>query len=692
MPLSPNLGFLTPERLQDDEKQRLAALQSYNILGSPPERMFDDLIDLARLIADVPIAYISLIDSDRQWFKAAHGLPVPETPRDIAFCDHAIRSKDVMVVLDAHEDPRFCDSPLVTGPPHIRFYAGAPIITPEGYAVGTICLSDTKAHPDFTGQQELAALARQAAALLELRRSLSQQAVAARMASDQRDRLWDNSLDMMLISRPDGQLVAGNPAWEEMFGPIAEDGSANIIDYLAPGEDRSPTPMVNGQKDIQVEREMVNRKGDTVYASWNLAREDDMIFGIARDITRAREAEAQLVHVQRMESVGQLTGGIAHDFNNLLTIVLGNLDVAERRLAKGEKDRALAAITNARGGANRAASLTQRLLAFARRQSLSPVQINARELIDGLMPLARQALDDRISLTLNIAETLPAIRIDPGQLENAILNLIVNARDAMADNDQGKGEIALHASERTIDEREAESLHSNAHAGHFLRLCVSDNGSGIAPEIAKRIFEPFFTTKPSGKGTGLGLSQVHGFIAQSGGFVTMDSKVGSGTTISLWLPVDHGGAVTPEKPQMAEVNRQHPQPDQPARHILLVEDNESVRAHVAELLDEEGYDVVSLVDGQAAVAHLQQSGRQPDLVLSDIMMPNLDGHGLARWVRDRHATMPIILMTGYAGGDLPADSPHDALIKKPFSPQDLLNTISEALNIGDSVESPIAVS
>lgn len=676
---SPDLGFLLSDSLHHDEKLRLAALQRYNILGSPPERMFDDLIDLARLIVDVPIAYISLIDSDRQWFKASHGLEVPGTPRNIAFCDHAIRDRDVMIVLDAQKDARFRSSPLVTGPPYIRFYAGAPIITPDGYAIGTICLSDTQPHPEFTGSEALASLARQAAALLELRRSLSQQAVAAKMASDQRDRLWDNSLDMMLISRPDGRLVAGNPAWEEMFGPIPEDGSANITDFLAPNEDHSPTPMVNGQKDIQVEHEMVSRKGETVYASWNFAREDDMVFGIARDITRAREAEAQLVHVQRMESVGQLTGGIAHDFNNLLTIVLGNLDVAERRLEKDEKDRALTAISNAKGGANRAANLTQRLLAFARRQSLSPVQINARDLIDGLMPLARQALDDRITLTLQVAETLPSICIDAGQLENAILNLIVNARDAMAERKPHKGEIALHANEQQLSEHEAEALSANASAGHFLKLCVSDNGTGIPPEIAERIFEPFFTTKSSGKGTGLGLSQVHGFIAQSGGFVTLDTEIGSGTTISLWLPVGNSDALPTDRHIDNDDARAPMIAQKGTRQILLVEDNEAVRAHVAELLDEEGYDVISLVDGQAAVDYLQQTIKRPDLVLSDIMMPNLDGHGLARWVRDHFSDMPIILMTGYAGGDLPTDSPHDALIKKPFSPLDLLNAIAGAI-------------
>ncbi|WP_438728195.1 ATP-binding protein [Parasphingorhabdus sp. DH2-15] len=664
--------------LQTDEQARLAVLHSYAIMDSGAEQVFDDLIALARTILDVPMAYIAMIDSDRQWFKASHGLNIPGTPRDISFCHHTIQKEEVLAVIDTHKDPRFWNNPLVTGPPHIRFYAGAPIISPEGYAVGTLCLSDTKPHDDFQHGAALMALARQAAALLELRKSLGVQQEAIRLAADQRDRLWDNSLDMMLIARPDGSLVAGNPAWEKMFGDVPSDGSASLINFLGPDEARSPTPMINGQKDVQVERQMRASDGSIMYTSWTLAREDDMIFGIARDITRAREAETQLVHAQRMESVGQLTGGIAHDFNNLLTIILGNLEMAERKLKTGQTDKAKMAIANAQDGAERAASLTQRLLAFARRQPLSPTRISLSQLIENLIPLAKQALGERCRLSVRCEDDLPSLHIDSSQLENGILNLVVNARDAMGE----QGDVALVATHKILDTKSAKAEGPDARPGHYVRLCVSDNGSGIPPEIAEKIFEPFFTTKEAGRGTGLGLSQVHGFVRQSGGFMTMKTALGEGTTLSLWLPVEKDGDHniadhSEENDSNSNIALCAPSPD---ITIMLVEDEEGVRTHVETLISEQGYNVIAYPSAADAAKALEAEPQAPDLVLSDVMMPDMDGYDLANWMKQHFPDVPVILMTGYTGGEVPATSPHSALITKPFSSDDLLALISKILS------------
>lgn len=668
--------------LQQDEQSRLSALTGYAIMDSGTEQAFDDLVNLARSILDVPIAYIALIGRDRQWFKSSHGLTLEETPRDISFCHHTIKRDEIMIIADTHEDPGFRDNPLVTGPPHIRFYAGAPIITPDGYAVGTICLSDTQPHHDFTKGDALMALARQAAALLELRKAVGVQQEAIRLAADQRDRLWDNSLDLMLIARPDGQLVAGNPAWEKMFGAVPSDGSANLANFLGPDEERSPMPMIDGQKDVQVERQMLTLDGQVVYTSWTLAREDDMIFGIARDITRAREAETQLVHAQRMESVGQLTGGIAHDFNNLLTIILGNLEMAERRLKRGQTDRAKTAIANAQDGAQRAANLTQRLLAFARRQPLSPTRVSLSQLIDNLLPLAKQALGERCRLLVNCEENLPPLHIDGAQLENAILNLVVNARDAMGE----QGDVALVATHQLLDKKAARAQAPEARAGRYVRLCVTDNGSGIEPDIAEKIFEPFFTTKEAGRGTGLGLSQVHGFVRQSGGFMTLETALGEGTTLSLWLPVKDNGQSLPDSVAQdgdiaANIAICAPSPD---ITIMLVEDEAGVRHHAEELISEQGYHVISYpsaVDAAKALeANRQDSDLVPDLVLSDVMMPDMDGYDLAQWMKERFPDVPVVLMTGYTGGEVPATSPHAGLITKPFSSDKLLALISKILS------------
>jgi len=659
----------------DDEVGRLAALRGYQLSPDDTDNaLFEDLVTIARAIGGTRIAYISLVEAERQWFKVAQGVDIRETPRGIAFCDHAIRQDQVMVVLDAHNDSRFAANPLVTSPPNIRFYAGAPIINPDGYALGTICLSDPEPRDGFDHAPLLAALARQVAALLELRKQLLHQQLAADLAADQRDRLWDNSLDLMLIARGDGTLVAGNPAWEDAFGPVPQDGSANVRDYFSGKDAGTPiTMMANGQKNVEVEREMLGRRGETLYTSWNLAREDDLIFGIARDVTRARAAEAQLAHVQRMESIGQLTGGIAHDFNNLLTIILGNLDIAQRRVGNGDTARAEAALANARDGAQRAASLTQRLLAFARRQSLSPSLIQPADLLRDLAPLARQALDERYGLDIDCPDALHPLLIDVSQLENAILNLVVNARDAMAD--QGRVTIALDNVD--IDAAAAAASCNDARAGRYVRIAVADTGSGIPPEIAARIFEPFYTTKDVGRGTGLGLSQVQGFVVQSGGFVTLDTQLGAGTTVSLWLPAADDAGTAVEVETGSEANTALASAT--GGRILLVEDNADLRLHIGALLEEEGFDVAAVEDGLAALAYLDSGDRVPDLVLSDITMPRLDGHRLADAIRERLPRLPVLLMTGYDGGERIETMPPDTLITKPFSADELIALIRKRL-------------
>ncbi|WP_017670725.1 ATP-binding protein [Blastomonas sp. AAP53] len=657
----------------DDEPARLAALRAYQLCPDETDNgLYADLVALARAIGDCETAFISIVEEERQWFKASEGLDLNHSPRSIAFCDHAVRTSEVMVVLDAAQDPRFADNPLVTGPPHIRFYAGAPIINGEGYALGTICLSDSQPRTHFDGASMLAALARQVAALLELRKQLIHQQLAANLAADQRDRLWDSSLDMMLITTTDGVLVAGNPAWEKAFGPVPADSTTHISAFFADPQDGAQVQLASGQSDVQVEREMRGRDGQPIFASWSLAREGDLIFGIARDITRARAAEAQLAQVQRMETIGQLTGGIAHDFNNLLTIISGNLDIAQKRIASGQIDRADAAIANARDGAGRAANLTQRLLAYARRQSLTPTRIKPADLIRDLEPLAAQALDERHTLNVECPDSLWPITVDASQLENALLNLVVNARDAM---DQ-PGTITIQA---TNAHRDAEDLADgyDAPPGRYVRFCVDDTGSGIAPHVAEHIFEPFFTTKDIGKGTGLGLSQVQGFVVQSGGFVTLKTAPGEGTTLSLWLPVTEDAA---DASAQGVLRGDGEDTCRAGCTIMLAEDNAALRAHVCDVLQEAGFKVVEAEDGQQALDMMRAAEPRPDLLLSDITMPRMDGRALAAEVHRAWPEIPIVLMTGYAGGALESGCPHDLLITKPFAPDDLVALVRRMLS------------
>lgn len=656
----------------NDEAARLAALRAYRLSPDDTDNgLYADLVALARTIGDCETAFISIVEEEEQWFKASVGLAIAQTPRSIALCDHAIRTSEVMVVLDTVHDPRFADNVLVTGPPHIRFYAGAPIINGDGYALGTICVSDSRARTSFDGAPMLATLARQVAALLELRKQLIHQQLAADLAADQRDRLWDSSLDMMLITTTDGALVAGNPAWEKAFGPVPADSTGHIREYFVDPKQGDVVQLASGQSDVQVEREMRGSSGQPIYASWSLAREGDLIFGIARDITRARAAEAQLAQVQRMETIGQLTGGIAHDFNNLLTIISGNLDIAQKRIASGQIERAGTAIANARDGASRAANLTQRLLAYARRQSLTPTRIQPAELIRDLEPLAAQALDDRHTLHVEYPDSLWPITVDASQLENALLNLVVNARDAM----EQPGTITVHVTNAHRSADDLEDGH-DAPPGRYVRFCVNDTGSGIPPEVAAHIFEPFFTTKEIGKGTGLGLSQVQGFVVQSGGFVSLESEPGEGTTLILWLPVADDAA--DEVGQRVASGRA----DDVCRAgctILLAEDNAALRAHVCDVLQEAGFKVIEAEDGQQALDLMRAAEPRPELLLSDITMPRMDGKALAAEVHRAWPEIPIVLMTGYAGGALESTCPHNLLITKPFAPDDLVALVRRTL-------------
>ena len=656
----------------DDEAARLAALRAYRLEPDDGDSgLYADLVAVARAVCGAQTAFISIVDKEKQWFKASQCIALTETPRSIALCDHAIRSSDVMVVLDTTRDERFSHSPLVTDPPHIRFYAGAPIINPEGYALGTICVTDSSPRESFETEPLLAALARQVAALLELRKQLIHQQLAADLAADQRDRLWDSSLDMMLITNADGSLVAGNPAWEKAFGTVPGDGSGHVSHYFIESDGDDIITLDSGEKDVQFEREMRGRGGEIIYASWSLAREGDLIFGIARDITRARAAEAQLAQVQRMETIGQLTGGIAHDFNNLLTIISGNLDIAQKRIANGQTERAETAIGNARDGAQRAANLTQRLLAYARRQSLTPKRIKPADLIHDLVPLAAQALAERHTMNVDCPDTLWPIVVDSSQLENALLNLVVNARDAMDE----PGTVTIHAknAERTADD--LDDGH-DAPPGRYVRFCVNDTGSGIPPEVAKHIFEPFFTTKEIGKGTGLGLSQVQGFVVQSGGFVTLNSEPGEGTTVTLWLPVTDDG---PDSRSVVDTVASPTGVCADNCTILLAEDNAALRAHVSDVLQDAGFKVIEAEDGQAAADLISEAQTKPALLLSDITMPRMDGKQLATHVNTHWPTIPIVLMTGYAGGALNDDCSHDVLITKPFAPDDLVALIRKTL-------------
>lgn len=389
---------------------------------------------------------------------------------------------------------------------------------------------------------------------------------------------------------------------------------------------------------------------------------------LAEAATR-EEAEAKLRQVQKMEAVGQLTGGIAHDFNNMLAVVIGALDLMERRIGQGRTDieRYLVA---ARDGASRAAALTQRLLAFSRRQPLAPTALDVNDMLTGMIELLVRTLGEGVVIETRFARRLEAVVADRNQLENVVLNLAVNSRDAMP---QG-GTLTIETEQRVLEPAEAE--HHEIATGDYVEIRIRDTGTGMPPEIVARAFDPFFTTKGVGKGTGLGLSQVFGFVRQSGGYVAIDSEPSRGTCVRVLLPARPEAVPSPAAAAAATAA------DLPrgraSEVILVVEDEDRVRTYSVEALRELGYGVVFARDGIEALRLLER-GQKIALLFSDVVMPEMSGRELAARVRQRIPDMKVLLTSGYAP-DAPAEEADDNILTKPFDIASLAVAIRAALD------------
>ena len=379
------------------------------------------------------------------------------------------------------------------------------------------------------------------------------------------------------------------------------------------------------------------------------------------EILERGEAQAQLRQMQKMESIGQLTGGIAHDFNNMLAIVIGSLDIARRRLADGNIPRVEACIDNAAEGARRAATLTARLLAFSRQQPLEPQALDANKLVSGMSEMLRRAIGDHIRVETVLSGGLWHSFADAAQLENAIVNLAVNARDAMPDG----GRLTIETGNADLDDRYARA-HAEVSPGQYVLISITDTGTGMSDEVKERAFDPFYTTKGVGKGTGLGLSQVFGYVKQSGGHVKIYSEVDQGTTIKLYLPRHIGGTI--RESAAGEPTDTLPTADA-GQIILVVEDEAQVRHMTVDALRELGYTVVQASDANQA---LEQIAVQPriDLLFTDIMMPDMNGRQLADRAREVRPGLPVLFTTGYTRNAVVHNGMLDAgvaFLSKPFT-------------------------
>jgi PAS domain S-box-containing protein len=426
----------------------------------------------------------------------------------------------------------------------------------------------------------------------------------------------------------------------------------------------------------RLEMDGVRRDGKEICVELSitaLRRRDGCVFnGFLRDITEKKTIEAQLRQAQKMEAIGQLTGGVAHDFNNLLTVIIGNIEHLQRRFPPGHELERI--VAGALRGASRAAILTERLLAFSRRQPLSPRVISANKLVAGMSELLRRTLGETISIETVLAGGLWLTFIDANQLENAMINLAVNARDAMPDG----GRLTIETANCYLDEVYA-NRHQDVRPGQYVGLFVTDTGTGMAPEIVAQAFEPFFTTKNAGEGTGLGLSQVYGFVKQSEGHVKIYSEIGHGTTVKLYLPRHHGpGDEADDVVQTRKVPRARE-----GETVLVVEDDPDVREYTSEMVSELGYRTLRAENGPAALRVLDDN---PDvqLLFTDVVLPGgMNGRRLAQEAVRLRPALKVLFTTGYARNAIVHQGrldPDVEVVFKPFTYSQLAAKIRRAVD------------
>ncbi|RZM04342.1 MAG: response regulator [Variovorax sp.] len=499
------------------------------------------------------------------------------------------------------------------------------------------------------GERVRAAIARRTAQI-ELARFAASLERQVEERTYERDRTWKLNQDLLGVANPHGFFESVNPAWEAVLGWSSDEIRRTPFRDLVHPDDLAATDeelqrLAQGQRTQRFVNRYRAKSGAYRWLAWTAVPDRGLMYTAARDITEEKEREAeleaakeQLRQSQKLEAVGQLTGGLAHDFNNLLAAISGSLELMRRRHAAGQTAEIERYIGVAQGAAQRAAALTHRLLAFSRRQTLEPKALDVNRLVAGMEDLLRRTIGPEIQLETVAAVGLWNVLADPSQLENALLNLCINARDAMP----GGGRLVIETANRWIDQRTARER--ELEPGQYVSLSVSDDGVGMTPEVAARAFDPFFTTKPIGMGTGLGLSMIYGFAKQSGGLVRIYSEVGQGTMVCIYLP-RHAAVASPV--DLARPLADAPRADR-GQTVLVVDDEPALRMLIVEVMQDLGYATLEAGDGAEALRHLRSDARI-DLLVTDVGLPGgMNGRQVADAARGVRPGLRVLFITGYA--------------------------------------------
>jgi len=672
----------------EQDGPRLAALRSYRVLDTLEDAAFDRVTEMTARLFQAPIAVISFVDQSRLFFKSHFGLEISQISCNGSFCAHTILSDDVMVVPDAAKDPRFASAPVTVGGLRVRFYAGAPLVTPEGFRLGALAVMDTRPRPALT-EDESATLVDLAGVVmhdLNARQELARARNVTGMVAEAEAKFtafMESASQAIIAINHKGEIEVVNHKAEELFGYVREEMVGQRLELLLPDSLRGAhvghrkdffahphaRPMGIGM-DLAGQRK--NGQQFPVEISLNYVEVGGraLAFAFITDITARIRLEQQLRQSQKLEAVGQLAGGVAHDFNNLLTVIHGYSSMSLDSL---EADSPLREpIEEIEKAAVSAASLTRQLLAFSRRNVVRPQILKLNAVIANMEKMLGRVLGEDVELILSIGDGLDAIRADPGLIEQIVMNLAVNARDAMP---QG-GKLVLETANLYLD-KEYAGAHLAVKTGPHAMLAVTDTGAGMSEEIRSRIFEPFFTTKPQGKGTGLGLATVYGIVQQMEGSIWVYSEPGKGSTFKILFPsADQGDLPESETPRSAVETRGK-------EGILLVEDEQAVRKFVRALLERQGYTVFEAADFDAAFKFAKDPSAKFELLLTDVVMPRMNGPQIAAQIEALRPGLCVLYMSGYTDRTIHL---HDQIgtqanfIQKPFTPAGLAQKLRELLS------------
>jgi PAS domain S-box-containing protein len=676
------------------ESLRLDALRELGALDSAPDPLIDEIVRLASEICGTPIALLTLVDAERQWFKSRVVLTVSETPRDIAFCAHAIGERELFVVPDAAQDERFADNPLVTGEPHIRFYAGVPLVTGGGHALGTLCVIDRTPRRLTTAQEQaLGTLARVALQTLErgrFQRELiatqerEQQTLARLRQSERRHaRLFDENPHAMWVHDLETlRLLAFNEATVNLYGYSRAELAEMTVQDLRTREDvpallAAVAALRAGQKSERTGEWRHRRKDGTLF--WVRKTTHVIDFEgrpaevvLAHDISGQQQLWNRLQHSQRLENLGLLSAGIAHDFNNILTSILMVSSLLQQsKLSSGDSH----LVETLHRSSQRAAGLAQQILAFSRGTADDRSLVQLRHVARDIARLIEETFPRHITFHSNLPFDVWPVHVNATQIHQVILNLCLNARDAMPRG----GTMALSVANCTLDAAAAARI-PGAWVGDFVRIEVTDTGTGIPHALRAQIWDPFFTTKQNQGGSGLGLSMVRGIVHDHGGLITLDTEVDRGTKFQIYLPATRDHA-----PSDSESTPAHPTRGG-GENILIVDDETTVRELLHATLTRAGYRPTLAADGNEALVHL---GREPAggwrLLITDVQMPHLGGEPLTRFARRSHPDLQILVISGNspeclaAPSKTPVNELGHAFLSKPFTTTAVLTAVQRIL-------------